>query len=450
MQRRELLKWMAVSGTAMAAPGWVWAAGQGNINGQRLISIFLRGGADGLTLCAPMGESRYFDLRPTLALAESSALPLDAMFALHPAASGLKSLYDAGELAIIHATGLATAERSHFEAQAAMELGIDAMDSAPAEGWLGRWFNYKPQSAPLASIALDKAVPRSMAGNPSALALGALDQFSLGLDARAQEALRQAYARDPLLAPTAESALIAAEAVAPFADIAPGAGYPEGAFGIAMADAARLIRGDSGLMTAAINSGSWDHHDNQLEQIEPLLSQLGAALLALRDDLGSAWQDTTVIVQTEFGRRLAENASGGTDHGHGGIMLAAGGGVNGGHVYTDWPGLSPDALSAGEDLAVTIDYRQVLAEMLSVRFGLTDAAGIFNDWSPAPWLGIFTPPQAQADQAAMTDTTIRTTVQNQPPGSAIEIPNLPDNVRGLGLMDMADNSIDAAGRVRIR
>ncbi|MGB0514160.1 MAG: DUF1501 domain-containing protein, partial [Wenzhouxiangellaceae bacterium] len=352
MQRRELLKWMALSGTAMAAPGWVWAAGHGNANGQRLISVFLRGAADGLTLCAPLGESRYFDLRPTLALSESDALPLDTMFALHPAATGLKALYDAGELAIVHASGLATAQRSHFEAQAAMELGIDAPDLPPPDGWLGRWLGLENPDAPLSVVSLDKAVPRSMAGSEAALALGALDQFSLGLDPRAQKALRQAYARDPLLAPTAEAALIAAQEIAPIVDIPPGEGYPAGPFGTAMADAARLIKSDAELLTAAVNSGGWDHHDDQLQQIEPLLGQLGDALVALRDDLGPAWNDTTVIVQTEFGRRLAENASFGTDHGHGGVMLAAGGGVNGGRVYTDWPGLSPDALSAGEDLAV--------------------------------------------------------------------------------------------------
>lgn len=435
MQRRELLKCMAITGSAMAAPGWLWAAGQGNPNGQRLISVFLRGAADGLTVCAPLGESRYFDLRPTLALSESDALPLDAMFALHPAATGLKALYDAGELAIVHASGLATAQRSHFEAQAAMELGIDAPDLPPPDGWLGRWLGLENPDAPLSVVSLDKAVPQSMAGDESALALGALDQFSLGLDARAQNALRQAYARDPLLAPTAEAALIAAEAVAPIADIPPGQGYPAGPFGTAMADAARLIRGDSGLLTAAINSGGWDHHDNQLEQIGPLLGQLGDALLALRDDLGPAWQDTTVIVQTEFGRRLAENASFGTDHGHGGVMLAAGGGVNGGRVYTDWPGLSPDALSAGEDLAVTIDYRQVLAEMLAVRFGLTDQSAVFNGWSPGPWLDLFTPPAAPGKAEPLTRIKARSSTRNVPQAPTVEIPALPKRVRGLRLSE---------------
>lgn len=430
MNRRELLQWMAFTGAASAAPRWVLAAGQQAPNGRHLISIFLRGAADGFTICAPLGDAAYFDARPTLALSEAIALPLDGFFGLHPAAAGLKMLFDDGDLAIVHAAGLASAQRSHFEAQTAMELGIDAFDLPTADGWLGRYLAGITPDSPLTAVALDKAVPQAMTGIDHALALGAIDEFSLQLDSRARTALGQAYAADPLLAPTAEAALNAADALIPVSDLPAGENYPDGPLGTALADAARLILGESGLVAASINSGGWDHHDNQATRIEPLLAELGDALTAFRADLGAKWADTTVIIQTEFGRRLRENASAGTDHGHGGVMLAAGGGVNGGSVYTDWPGLALQDLSAGEDLAVTTDYRQVLAEMLAIQFNVDDLPGIFPGWTPRPWSGIFQPVAAaradtMPDAAGFTPSkpgTAQTSARGKQP---LEIPRIP-------------------------
>ena len=430
MNRRELLQWMAFTGAACSAPRWVLAAGAQASNGRHLISIFLRGAADGLTICAPLADARYFDSRPTLALNESTALPLDDLFAFHPAAAGLKALFDEGDLAVVHAAGLVSPQRSHFEAQAAMELGIDAFDPAPGDGWLGRYLLGMAPGGPLAAVALDKAVPQAMAGSDHALALGAIDEFSLQLDSRAHGALRQAYAADPLLAPTAEAALNAVDALAPISDLPVGEAYPAGPLGTALADAARLIKAESGLMAAAINSGGWDHHDNQAQQIGPLLADLGDALAAFRADLGAKWADTTVIIQTEFGRRVRENASAGTDHGHGGVMLTAGGGVNGGRVHTDWPGLAIQDLTAGEDLAVTTDYRQVLAEMLTLQFGVTDLEGIFPGWTPGPWQGLFDPVTAvRAGVARETPRfrphSTRWDHKRAPAPQAFDIPEIP-------------------------
>lgn len=433
MNRRELLHSMALAGAACTAPRWVLATGRMASNGRHLISIFLRGAADGLTICAPLADARYFDSRPTLALDEATALPLDDVFGLHPAAGGLKALFDDGDLAIVHAAGLASPQRSHFEAQAAMESGTDAFDPAPGDGWLGRYLLGIAHDGPLSAVALDKAVPQAMAGIDHALALGALDQFSLQLDSQAQNALRQAYAADPLLAPTAEAALDAADALVPVSDLAVGEGYPDGPLGIALADAARLIRAESGLVAAAINSGGWDHHDNQAQQIGPLLAQLGDALAAFRADLGPRWADTTVVVQTEFGRRVRENASAGTDHGHGGVMLTAGGGVNGGRVHADWPGLATQDLTAGEDLAVTTDYRQVLAEMLARHFGVSDLQGVFPGWTPGPWLGIYDPVDPAPARGSRESSTLRTHARRadrkQAAGmQALDIPAIPSGI----------------------
>jgi len=391
MKRRQFLQTAALTGGVAMAPRWAWSAGSSTASCDRLIAIFLRGGADGLTICPPLAESAYFDLRPTLAVMESEALPLDGFFGLHPAAAGLKSLYDSGDLAVIHAAGLQTAERSHFEAQATMEQGIDAGELKPGDGWIGRLLTELAPTGALAALALDEAVPLALAGPFDALAVGRIDSFQVGLDPLSRSALLAAYAADPLLAPTANSVFAAADALIPAAALPPGEGYPQGQLGAALADAARLIRAEVGLQVAAINGGGWDHHDTQTDQIGPLLTDLGDGLAAFRDDIGAAWGSTTVLVMTEFGRRVRENASLGTDHGHGGVMLAAGGGVLGGQVITDWPGLGPLDLSDGQDLAVTTDYRQVLAELLVQRMDVADPAAILGGWMPGPFRGVFMP-----------------------------------------------------------
>lgn len=391
IKRRTFLKAAALTGGVAMAPPWAWSAAKGLGTGDRLVVIYLRGGADGLTVCPPLGENAYFDARPTLAVAETDALPLDGFFGLHPAAGGLKDLFDAGDLAVIHGAGLETAERSHFEAQATMEQGIDAGELKPGDGWVGRYLAELSPNLPLAAVALDQAVPQSIVGPVDALALGRIDEFEVALNPLDRSALLAAYAGDPLLFPTAQGVFDASDALAPATSIEPGIGYPQGQLAGALSDCARLIKADVGLQVAAINGGGWDHHDDQAEQIDPLLADLGGSLAAFREDIGAAWDTTTVIVMTEFGRRVYENASLGTDHGHGGVMFAAGGGVNGGIVHGDWPGLAPGDLTDQQDLRVTTDYRQVLAELLVQRLGTADPAPILGGWQPGPWQGIFLP-----------------------------------------------------------
>jgi uncharacterized protein (DUF1501 family) len=428
MNRRELLKWMGITGGVLTAPGLVWAAPGADTSGERLVVIFLRGGADGLTICPPLAETAYFDARPTLAIAESEALWLDTTFGLHPAAGGLKTLFDTNDLAIVQACGLPSAERSHFEAQAAMEQGIDPQHIATSDGWLGRFLLSRPGSTPLDAVALDTAVPRSMAGLASALAISGIDDFDLQLDPTARAALTDVYRGDPLLFTTAQAVFDAAEALEPIRSRPVEAQYPAGPLGAALADAARLIKSGAGLRIAAVNTGGWDTHNDQAAEIGGLIQGLGDALLAFREDLGSEWQSTTVVVQTEFGRQLAENASAGTDHGHASIVMAAGGGVNGGQVYGDWPGLHPSALTDGQDLAVTTDFRQVLAEMLARRFDVGDAGTIFNGWQPGPWQGIF---RSRADGAKARALAVESSPRgarsaNPTEAPALTVPRLPE------------------------
>src|SRR6056297_1964995 len=391
MQRRELLKWMTIGSGAAVSPAWAWSMTQSGLSDHHLIVLFLRGGADGLALVPPLGENAYFDLRPQLADAETDALALDSFFGLHPAAGAIKTLFDAGELAAIHACGLTTAERSHFEAQAIMEQGIDATDMATGDGWLGRYMATLNNGRPLAAVALDTATPMSMAGLESALALGQIDAFNLSLEGQGRKVMEGLYALDPLLHPTARAVFDAADALAPAQQALPNPAYPANPLGVALSDAARLIKTGSGMHAAAINTGGWDTHEGQNDEFGGLVSNLGDALLAFRNDLGRDWEKTTVIIQTEFGRTAAQNASAGTDHGHGGVMLLAGGRVQGGQVYGDWPGLHGSALTDGQDLSVTTDYRQVIAEVLANRFGVSDFSPIFGGWKPSGWKGLLRP-----------------------------------------------------------
>lgn len=386
--RREVLKMMAVTAGTLAVPRWVFAADGSAASRDRVISIFLYGGADGLTVVPPLGDPAYFDMRPTIAVAESAALPLDGFFGLHPVATGLKALYDEGSLAIVHAAGLANAQHSHFSAQAAMQQGINPGDASVGTGWLGRYLVGMVHPDPLAAVAIGTSVPRSMGGAGYALAVKDVDGFELRFDASARATLADVYANHALLAPTAQSVFEAVDVMDRVADIPPGAGYPDGELGHALSETARIIKSEAGLIVAGVSLGGWDHHDALTQRMPGVLGELSAALLAFREDIGSdEWANTTVVVQTEFGRTARENASGGADHGHGGVMLAAGGGVNGGKVYGSWPGVAPADLDEG--MAVTTDYRQVLAEMMATRLGAPPADTILPGFTPQPWQGIF-------------------------------------------------------------
>jgi len=393
MKRRQLLQAMAATGVLAAWPHGAWAAAAGSITEQpsTLLALFLRGGADGLNICPPLGDSRYFDARPGIGVSADQALPLDSFYGLHPAASGLHQLFNDGNLAIVHACGLPAAQRSHFEAQAIMEQGGHPLQTQPTDGWLSRLLDQIEQPDLLSAVALDRAVPRSLSGSALPIALASIDQFTLDFDPAARAALQAAYQLDPMLAATAQGVFDVAHLIEPLADLPAADGYPAGALGLALADVGRLLRADVGVQIAAVNHGGWDHHDDLTNRIEPLVSELGQALLALREDLGERWANTVVVVQTEFGRRLAENASAGTDHGHGSVMLVAGGKVQGGRVLGAWPGLGPADLSGGEDLMVTTDYRQVLSEVLAATHANGALDRILPDFQPTGDLGLFAP-----------------------------------------------------------
>ena len=355
-----------------------------------LVTVFLRGGADGIALVAPVHDDAYHRARPRLGLPASRALPLAGVFGLAPELSELHPWFLAGQLAVVHAVGSDDDSRSHFVAQEVMERG----GAAGSGGWLGRWLRARGRAGALTAVATGPAVPDSLRGAPSATALAGLRELAPGPGwSGLCASLAGLYRRDPQLAGPARDALAAAERVARLrADgLRPehGARYPSAgdgevahAFGAQLAQLAALIRSRVGLVAACVDLAGWDSHFAQETIVAPRMRALALGLSAFATDLGPALSRTSVVVMSEFGRRVAENASLGTDHGRGGVMFVLGGGTPGG-MHCRWPGLEEDGLDGPGDLPVVHDYRDVLSAVLR-RHGHVDPARVFPGHVPAP------------------------------------------------------------------
>jgi uncharacterized protein (DUF1501 family) len=356
-----------------------------------LVVIFLRGGADGLTLVAPVADDAYHRARPTLRVKENEGVRLDDVFALHPRLAALSPLWAAGELAIVHSVGSEDATRSHFEAQDLMEHGGTA-----AGGWLGRFLRVRAvgQTGALSAVAFGTELPAALRGAPSATVLRSLGTFSLGDGAQGMlRALADLYALERNAfgdsARDTVNALQRLERLANAPRPMSAADYPRGDFGEALRQTAQLVRAGVGLEAATIDLGGWDSHFTQQQLLDPVMERLARGLAAFRGDLGADMARTTVVVMTEFGRRVAENSALGTDHGRGSVMFALGGGVQGGRVLGGWPGLSSAVLEGPGDLPVRTNYRNVLAPILSAMADRSVVARAFPGFTlePVPLVG---------------------------------------------------------------
>jgi len=357
-----------------------------------LVVVFLRGGADGLNLVAPLGDDGYHRARPRIAIGSREAVPLDGFYGLNPLLKPLKPAYKDGALAIIHAAGSEDDTRSHFEAQDLMEHG-----GITAGGWLGRFLraHTKAANGPLSAVALGKSIPECLRGAPAATALQWLDDFSLGDNrTRLTRALARLYGlENDLLASAGRDTLVALERAeqlrrTPYQP-ANGADYGSDDFSRGLLQIARLIKSRVGLQAASVDLGGWDSHFSQSLIMDPLITRLARGLSAFYQDLGSEIERTTVVVMTEFGRRVEENSAFGTDHGRGGVMFVMGGGIKGGRVLGKWPGLSREVLEGPGDLPVTTNYRNVLAPILE-HLGAGDRLGqVFPEFAldPLPLYG---------------------------------------------------------------
>lgn len=352
------------------------------------VLVFLRGGCDGLNLVAPVSDSFYVDARDaSLRVTESGdnrGLDLkntlnNLDFKLHKSATALKELYDSNALAIIHACGLPNGTRSHFEAMELIERGMLNDKSGAVEGWLARYLNTAQLAGRLPAVAVSDDLPLSLQGSPFANAIHYTQDFNLHGDPRFPGILKNLYKGTGLLHETAAHTLESIRQIqykiprknGEVLDYQPEAtaDYPDN---VELSDnlktLAQLIKMDVGLQIATVDFGGWDTHEYQSWHFPTLVSQLSQSIGAFYNDLNKYHNRLTVLVMSEFGRRLKSNKSNGTDHGYGNVMLALGGNVKGGQMYGKWNGLANEQLDNHVDLAVTTDYRTVLSEILVRRF----------------------------------------------------------------------------------
>lgn len=412
LTRRKLLEdgvssLCAAGGAALLSAGLVNLAFAEDAPGDILVIVFLRGGWDGLTFAPPLeGPDRaaYEAARPKLALPAKgphAALPAGADFGLHPEAAPLRELYQAGRLAIVRAAGLTVDTRSHFDAQAYMDLGTPG-HRAGSSGWIARHLLGRAgEGSFLTAAAIGRFAPTSLLGYEKTAIVGQTDGFVEGFNIGGVEpgaqadALRSLYAGDGWLSRYGAGTLEAIEGFAKAAGaVKPaGEGYPSGGVGGSFRSLAQIVRLDLGLRVATIDVDGWDTHEYQGEEgrgrFGDLVGQLSRSLAAFHADMArDRGRRVTVVVMSEFGRRLQENASVGTDHGHGTVMLALGDGIAGGKAYGRWPGLDGDNLYQRADLAVATDYRLVLSEILSKRLGERRLSEVFPDFAGGEPLGL--------------------------------------------------------------
>ena len=373
-----------------------------------LVVVFLRGGADGLALVSPTSDPDFIAARPedlrVLRKGDGAGHVIrqqvaDVDFRFHAAAAGLSELYDAGDLSLIHAAGLTEATRSHFDAEARIERAASAGD---AGGWLGRWLKTLPAGGDLPALAVGTTLPGALDGHEAAVA-EELGNLVLAGGHWLAPALRQRLAQGfgahgPVDASMRQlldlsqmiSGRIWSDADGAARPYAPDVAYPaDNPISAPLMTIAQTLKLGMGTRVATVDVPGWDTHVRQAGDFGNQVRWLSDGLMAFWRDLGPLQQDTSVVVMSEFGRRLRSNASGGTDHGRGNVMMVLGPQARGGRMLGRWPGLSNDVLEEGADLAVTTDYRAVLAELMAGHMKAGDLSTVFPGFVAGTALGLW-------------------------------------------------------------
>ncbi len=373
---------------------------------QTLVCIFLRGGADTLNLVVPYGDDRYYAVRPTLSIAPpatagkdaDASLRLDGFYAFHPRLSPLLPIFKEGRLGIVQAVGSDNPTGSHFEAQDQMEHG-ESYGHSIGGGWLGRYLRLGAAfTTPLSAVAIGQTIPESLRGAPAASALDRLEEMQIktpsGDAGTVSSVLSCLYGAEvDILARQGESTLELLKRVESLRGktYSPegGADYPADNFGAGLREIARLIKARVGLAVACLDIGGWDTHFFQgtgdgLQAGS--IDLLARGLAAFDADLKDERHCVTTLVMTEFGRRIYENGSLGTDHGRGFALMAMGSRINGGKILGEWPGLDEQTfdLLGPAGLKINIDYRSVLAEVLSDIMGCRLVESVFPGFECQP------------------------------------------------------------------
>lgn len=371
-----------------------------------LVLINLRGGADGLNMVVPYKEENYYNLRPTIAIArpdeKDGVLDLDGFFGLHPALAPLLPLYQKQQLAILHATGWKGQTHSHFEAWEEIELGITGQEK-PTTGWLARYLqtvnqNEKKQNA-LQTINFSSWPTKLFVGCPGTNKISELSDFCLRSKNSSSlfSALKLLYQSDDVKSPTASITNIGQQTINTLEEVnkilqkqqVSSSNYPKTKFGSQLQSVEQLIQANIVLSAVSIDLNGWDTHILQggaKGHMANLLLELASGIASFAKNLKDKWEKVILVVMTEFGRRVAENGSGGTEHGQGGVMFFAGGKINGGRVFGDWPGLSTASLSEPGDLTITTDFRTALSEIIMPQVGSVEK--IFPNYQVTKNLGI--------------------------------------------------------------
>ena len=392
-----------------------------------IVHVFLRGGIDGLNLVPPVsGNDRAFyeEARPDLSIAASGAygaLPLTLAsgaatgFGLHPSATGLHDIWTDGKLAIVNSCGLlTTVTRSHFDAQLYLDLGTPGSQGA-GSGWITRAWNAQPGApgnAAMPALAVNSRTPANLLGSTDALTMGSPSDFALNSGAWAwqrtrddspaglkgvNETLATLWKGRTGLEASGRGADESLRVIAgqPYGGLP--ASWPTSNFARQLWTVAQSVRFNLGMRYAAVDVGGWDTHDGQgtagagYHYYQNQVADLSQALAAFYGELkaGGEIGRVTVVVQSEFGRRVRQNGSRGTDHGYGNPLLVLGGPVNGRKLYGSWKGLDPEVLSPYfGDVPVTTDFRRVLSELLVRRMGNNRLSQVFPGYTGYSPMGI--------------------------------------------------------------
>jgi uncharacterized protein (DUF1501 family) len=334
---------------------------------------------------------------------------------MHPALQPLHELYGRKELAVVTAVGSPHPTRSHFDAQDFMETGTPGVKST-RDGWLNRVLQntecagctgrsladgaahttdhaagqvgMASFSPALRGVAMGAAMPRALRGEAPALAIADLARFGVGntRDGDVQSSFERVYGAETgdLVTGAADEAFEAVRILKSVDPLryAPRAGvqYPAGNFGRAVQQIAQLIKSGVGVEIAFADIGGWDTHQAQggvQGQLAGRFTEFARGIRALYDDLGDHMEDVVILTMSEFGRTVAENGTGGTDHGHANTMLVMGGAVAGGGILGEWPGLAREQLYEGRDLEITTDFRDVFAEVAGGHLGTGNLEAVF-------------------------------------------------------------------------
>ena len=377
IDRRFFLK---SSGLALVAGGllpnvFVKMANAATTRGRKvLVAIFQRGAVDGLNVIVPYAEKAYYDARPTIAIPRDVVIDLDGFFGVHPSLASIAPYFKDRSAAFVHAVGSPDSTRSHFDAQDFMESGTPGLKSTQ-DGFLSRALAGK-KGAPLRAVAFSSALPRILSGKANAVAMTNISQFGVRGDIPEFESMYPGvFEASRILKSSAPEKLQPEN----------GATYPTTPLGNGLKQIAQLIKSDVGLEVAFTDVGGWDTHAGEggpQGQLANNLKQFSDAIAAFAQDLGSRMGDVVLVTMSEFGRTVRENGNRGTDHGHANFMLVLGGGVKGGKVYGQWPGLTN--LYENRDLAITTDFRDVFAELLTKQLAVPSLKSVFPNYDPKP------------------------------------------------------------------